>query len=235
MVKDIPLIIPNYNQFSYTRNLVNQFNFYYPENPVYIIDNGSTYKPLFDWYWKNPDFILHKYPQNDFIGNLNDFLSKIGHEYYVISDPDISIHPATPFNFLEIFKAIIDSGVHHVGFDLIYDDIPERNPKKLWIASDEKALHNSIFTFNHNGNIYVGYRAPLDTTFTMFKKGGWSAPMKPEAWDNSIRMFKAFHLSWYLDQNNLNPEMDNYFKTCLTRDDSKPSAGRNHFYAGGIR
>lgn len=230
MVKDTCLIIPNFNQLSYLRNLVNQFHFYYPENKIYVVDNNSTYQPTLDYYWKNEEVEVHRYATNDFVGNLTHFLEKLDSEYYIISDPDISIHPTTPPNFLEIFKEIIDSGVHHVGFDLIYDDIPKWNPKAGWIAGDEKALHTSPFDFSYDHQIYSGWRAALDSTFVMFKKGGFSAPMPPENWNNSVRMFKAFHLTWYLQKEHLNDEMKNYFATCRRRSDSDITAtGVNHF------
>lgn len=228
-IQDIPLIIPNYNQLTYLRNLINWWKWYYPNNPVYVIDNGSTYKPLLDYY-KTIDFVT-EVRVNDFVGNLRRFLDEKRFPYYCISDPDIMPHPATPFNFLEIFKSIIDAGYHHVGFDLITNDLPEWNPKAGWIAGDEAALHHREQRFEYEGKVYTGFKAPIDTTFALYCRhnGGWSAPMPSEHWDNSIRLFNAHHLTWYLDKNHLNDEMKHYFSTCLTRDDSKPSAGRNHF------
>lgn len=226
---NIPLIIPNFNQLSYLRNLINQFWFYYPDNPIYIIDNGSTYQPLLDWYNHNPSLKIERYPYNDFCGNLRDFLDKNQFEYYVISDPDISLPPDTPPYFLEVFKHIIDSGWHHCGFGLRTFDIPKWNKKGGWIAGDEKALLGQPLPFKWNDEEIIAYRAPLDTTFCMFKKGGWEAPMNGTNWNNSVRVFEAIHLTWYLHPDHLNEEMRYYFKSALTRDDTKPSAGRNHF------
>lgn len=234
-IKDIPLIIPNFQQLTYLRNLINWWKWYYPENPIGIVDNGSTYQPLLDYYptLDNTKFWINLYDENDFVGNLNHYLNEfINWEYAVISDPDIMPHPATPPNFLEIFKHAIDHyGFHHAGFDLITEDMPDWNPKQKWIQGDEAALKKKEVTIVYEEKWYLGNRAPLDTTFTLFKRdnGGWSAPMKPEYWDNSLRLFKAFHLPWYLKKENLNEEMKHYFATCLKRDDSLPSAGRNHF------
>src|SRR5690606_15636916 len=157
--------------------LVAQMKLYCPENPIYVIDNGSTYEPLLDYYyWKNNDFFLYKYPENEFVKNITEFISALDSDYFVLSDSDILLHPTVPFNFLEIFKAIIDSGVHHVGFDLIYEDIPKWNPKAEWIKGDERNLHIAPFNFDYNGETYSGFRAAVDTTFAMYKKsnGGWS-------------------------------------------------------------
>lgn len=229
-IQDIQLIIPNFNQLTYTRNLINWWKWYYPNNPVVILDNNSTYEPLKKWYLQ-AEAKVYFYPNNDFIGNLNQYLSENKPEYYCISDPDIMPHPATPPNFLEIFKSILDSGFHHVGFDLITSDIPEWNKKAGWIQGDEAALHHREQRFEYDGKVYTGFKAPIDTTFALYSRNnsGWQAPMPPAHWDNSIRIFNAHHLTWYLDKNHLNDEMKHYFATCLTRDDSQPSAGRNHF------
>lgn len=229
-MKEISLIIPNFNQFYYLKNLVNQWKFY-NEGKIYVLDNASTYKPLLDYYWQNEDFTVFKYQENDFVKNLKSFLSDFDSEYYVISDPDISLHPATPPNFLEIFKAIIDIGIHHIGFDLISHDIPNWNPKAGWIDGDNLGLRNTPYSIEIAGRTYKGWKAPIDTTFAMYKKsnGGWSAPMPGEHWSNSVRIFEAYHLPWYEHKDYLNEERKFYYENVLKRDNSKPSAGRNHF------
>lgn len=232
MVKDTCLIIPNFNQLSYLRNLVNQFHFYYPENKIYVVDNNSTYQPTLDYYWKNEEVEVHRYATNDFVGNLTHFLEKLDSEFYIISDADISITPKTPPFFLEVFQKIIESGVHHVGFDLISDNIPSWNPKAAWIHGDNMALRTQPYSIQWNGgSTFHGWKAPIDTTFAMYCKsnGGWSAPMPGEHWSNSVRIFEAFHLPFYEHAEHLNPERKNYYETVLKRDNTKPSAGRNHF------
>lgn len=231
-IKEIALILPNYNQLSYMRGLINQFHFYYPDNPIVVIDNGSTYQPLLDYYYKIEYTEVILCPKNDFIGNLNDYLALRKHEYYVISDCDLQIHPATPPNFLEIFKAAIDNhGFHHAGFGLITDDIPEWNPKAGWIQGDEKALLQNPVTIEHEGKSYQGFKAPIDTTFALYKRdnGGWQSPMSGDAWGNSIRLFGLHHLPWYIHPNYVNDEMKNYFATCKRFEPGQVSSGKNNY------
>lgn len=236
MIETIPLIIPNYNQLSYLKNLINQFHFYYPNNPIIIVDNGSTYEPLLKYYDSlnvSMNIFRVQYPENDFANNLKHYLSlEHSWEYYLISDPDISIPPTTPPNFLEYFKAAIDSGFHHAGFGLKTDDIPAWNPKAGWIQGDEKALLSTPWSC-HFGNLpeVIGYKAPIDTTFALYKRsnGGWTCPMSGEAWSNSARIFEAIHLTWYLHKDYLNEEMTNYFNTVKKRELGKPTAGQNHY------
>lgn len=243
-IKDIPIIIPNFNQLTYLRNLINQIRFYYPDNPIVIIDNGSNYQPLIDYYnliLDNPvhnekQFSVHWGEGNDFVKNLSEYLQDIKPEYYVITDPDLSIPPSTPPNFLEIFKTAIDVyGFHHAGFGLITDDIPRWNPKAGWIQGDEKALLTNKAIIHYNEDGYTcsveGYRAPIDTTFALYKRdnGGWQSPMSGEAWGNCIRLFGVHHLPWYLKKDNLNPEMQNYFATCNRFEPGQVSSGKNNY------
>lgn len=237
-IKDIPIIIPNFNQLTYLRNLINQIRWYYPENSIQVVDNGSTYEPLLEFYEDAPLWLhVFKYKENDFVANLKDHLNGHPAEYYVITDPDLSIHPATPPNFLEVFKTAIDVyGFHHAGFGLITYDIPAWNPKVGWIQVDERALLSKPVTITHEGKDYYGHRAALDTTFSLWKRdnGGWKSPMDGASWGNSLRLFQAFHLPFYLDATRLNPEMQHYYATCKRRELGQPSAGRTHYAPDGV-
>lgn len=227
----IPLIIPNFNQLTYLKQLITWWHFYHPEYPVHIVDNGSTYEPLLKFYEKNKDvewIKIHRAPENKCAENLTEFLKNRFFPFYVISDPDIMPHPATPPNFLEVFKSLIDSGFHHTGFDLITDDIPDWCEKRAHIQYDESQIKSKV---DMNGLSFEINRAPLDTTFCLFSSanGGWQAPMNGKDWGNCARVFKAFHLSWYLHPDYINPEMDNYFRTARYRDLTPVSAGKNNY------
>lgn len=240
-IKDIPFVIPNFNQLTYLRSLINQLQWYYPENPIEIVDNGSNYPPLLSLYEAlkyHEKIVVTLYPENDFVGNLSYFLERYEWDYAVITDPDLSILPTTPPNFLEIFKAAIDNhGFHHAGFGLKTDDIPAWNPKAGWIQGDERALLSTpvkIFMGEfpvQNGTVYDGWKAPIDTTFCLYKRdnGGWQAPCPPEHWSNCVRLFEIQHLPWYLHKDFLNAEMQNYFATCKKRVLGAVTAGSNHY------
>lgn len=232
-IKDIPLIIPNFNQLTFLRNLINWWKWYYPENPIYVVDNRSDNQDLWEYYnvSLNSDEVI-PYHTNDFVFNLKDFLEQRKYNYYILSDPDIMPYPATPPNFLEIFKHAIDHyGFHHAGFDLITEDIPDWNKKKAWIQGDEKALHGIPVEIEYTGQLYGGFKAPLDTTFALYKRdnGGWQAPQSAENWTNSLRLFKAYHLTWYIHPDHVNEEMKHYFATCKKFEPGQISAGKNNY------
>ena len=233
-MKKIPLIIPVYNQLTYLRNLINWWLWYNPDAPIFIVDNHSTYAPLLKYYESivTKDIILFQCEKNDFIPNLTEIIKKVvepKYEHYVISDPDIMPHPNTPPNFLDAFKYYIDNkGFHRAGFNLIVDDLPSCLNERAMIIGNEKELLNGreILTYNN----FTGYKAPIDTTFCLYKtaNGGWSAPMGGEDWGNCLRLFNAFHLGWYIDGEHMNPEMEHYFKTSKYRVPGEPSAGKNN-------
>lgn len=239
---NIPLIIPNFNQISYVINLINWWFWYHPESRVFILDNASTDKKTHDAYeyligLYSPKITVWKSEKNDCVENLRDYLNSDhwqakGFEYYVISDPDIMPLPNTPANFLEIFKHAIDNyNFHHVGFGLKTDDIPEWNDRTGWIQGDENGLLSIAVRFELNGKLYSGFKAPIDTTFALYKKsnGGWTNPQTAEAWNNSLRLFQAYHLPWYIDQKHLNDEMKNYFSTARYRIPGVTSTGVNNY------
>ena len=70
---NIPLIIPVYNQLTYTKNLINWWRWYHTnenKNPIFIVDNNSNYKPLLDFYDSCNDAKVYKYTKNEFIINF---------------------------------------------------------------------------------------------------------------------------------------------------------------------
>jgi hypothetical protein len=232
--KDIPLIIVNYNQLTYVRNLANWWR-WYSDGDLYVLDNASTYQPLLDYYFQDKELHVQRCLENKAPENLRAFLDSFVHErypYYVISDADVSPHPATPPNFLEVLKhAITDMGFHHAGFGLISSDLPAWSIDRVNTLRNEASMHTEPVTVTYEGQQYQGFKAPIDTTFAMFtiENGGWYAPMKIEDWTSSLRIFDAFHLPWYLDGDRINVEMDNYFRSAKYRDHGPVSAGKNNY------
>ncbi len=233
---NIPLIITNFNQETYLINLINWWQWYYPQNKVYILDNKSNaltqiaYMKIINLF-KLPIEVVN-YEENNSVENLKDFLLKVSYEYYVVSDPDIMPLPNTPPNFLEIFKHAIDvDGFHHVGFGLVTHDVPDWFEGRANMLHDELSLLTKPAHIKFEGNVYSGFKAPIDTTFALYKKsnGGWTNPQSSEAWDNSLRLFYAYHLPWYIHPDHLNNEMKMYFATARYREPGVTSTGVNNY------
>ncbi len=236
----IPLVITSFNQLFYLRQLVNWWRYMRPGDPVLIVDNASDYEPLVEWLGaQHPMVEVHRQAENTCVPNLTRFLQehvRSKYPYYVISDPDIMPHPNVPPEFLEVMlAAITDLGFHHVGFNLISDDLPDY----LEQGFKDEVERNEAFVVTreevdvpYDGKVYKGRKAEIDTTFALYssKGSGWQAPMPGEDWSKAMRIFKAFHLQWHVHPTRLPAEMNNYYSTCrgpLHKEGA--SAGRNHY------
>lgn len=231
----IPLVILSFNQPTYLKQLALWWRFFHPDkdkHPIYVFDNGSTSREVIRFVKKehNDGNIWGcSYSSNNFIPNLTDFINREingAYEYYCLSDCDILPSPSTPHNYLDIFKGLIESGYHHAGFGLITDDLPPwLNEREMIIGNENELLKNPVEYAGHSG-----FKAPLDTTFCMYttQNSGWYAPMDGRDWGNCVRMFKAFHLGWYVDGDHLNSEQEFYFRVAKYRVTGQPSAGMNN-------
>lgn len=237
----IPIIILNYNQLAYLKNLIWWWKWYYPKNPIYIVDNNSDYDPLLDHYYnlgygslRDESISVINFSNNMLWENLaialEEYIEEDGHDYYFIAPADMMPHPNTPPNFLEIMQHCIESGYHHVGFRLILKDLPPFIENKEQIRDNENRFSEKRVRIEHKKKYYSAFKAPVDATLALYKKSdGWSHPMEPEKWDNSLRIFEAFHLPWYQHPDYVNEEMDNYYKTCKKNQENKVSEGWNHY------
>lgn len=216
---NIPLLIPCFNQLTYLRNLINWFRFY-SQSDIYILDNASSYPPLLQYFsciHGQDNVQVVRFERNEGSDNLRNLIDgriSKAYEYYIISDPDVMPHPSVPVDFLDVFRHCIDNlGYHHVGFSLKIDDLPEYIENKALILNAEAPYWRKTITIRYGGRNYSAYEAPIDTTFALYKADeGWEKPLRPE-WHNSLRIFEAFHLPWYIDPQRINDEMDFYFKT----------------------
>lgn len=230
-MKNVPFIIPVFNQLTYLKNTINWIQWYYPRNPIVIVDNNSTYEPLKTFYEQNVDsrISIMRCGENDCKANLAFTVNAVKKnvEFYVITDPDIMPHPSTPGNFLEILRSFIDQGYHRAGFNLITDHM---HPRLNDIAN---ITHNeNSFRENQVAEVkgWKGYKAPIDTTLCLYSSNnsGWHSPMDGKDWGNCIRIMEAFHMPWHQDPDYINPEMDHYYNTCLRAAAGEPSAGKNN-------
>lgn len=225
-----PLIIPVFNLLSYTRQLVEWWLTNTPDNPVFLLDQRSTYEPLTAWLReivKNPRVFVIYNESNQPRENLAVFLSSAwlqDAQYYCISDPDIMPCADTPPDFLEVFQHCIDkNNFHHVGFCLKIDDLPdyEENKgggcrlQKSWILETEQPAWQRPLSVRFKDRIITGYHWPIDTTFAMYRrKAGWHTPMEGYAWSNALRILNARHQPWYLKSTELSDELRFYFSAC---------------------
>lgn len=159
----IPVIINNRNLFTWVVEMVNKIKTYEGVGEIIIIDNGSDYPPLLEWYQTNP-CTIHR---TDNIGHtapwqiLGDVITNSD---YVITDADMGLLD-TPSDTLLYLKDNMDSlGLDKIGLGLNWGIVKEDSLYYNHLQSYEKNRWNS----SHTNNIY---NIAIDTTFALYKKG----------------------------------------------------------------
>lgn len=209
----IPIIIINFNQLQYLKQLVKfllERNF----SNITIIDNKSTYEPLLSYY-KNLDkrvevrYMDKNYGHNVFFENEN-LQKEFSKGYFIITDADIVPNKNLPTDFVQIMLEKLNqyyNKVSKVGFALNIDDIPATYPLKEKVQKWEKQFWSKEIETDI-------YYAPTDTTFALYKPHYKHTCRKDFL--RALRMagnFTAQHGGWYLDPQNLSDEQRFYLKT----------------------
>jgi hypothetical protein len=203
----IPVIINNRNLFTWVVEMVNKIKTYEGVGEIIIIDNGSDYPPLLEWYDTNPctihraENIGHTAPWQ-IIGDV------ITNNDYVITDADMGLLD-TPSDTLLYLKDNMDSlGLDKIGLGLNWGIIKEDSLYYNHIQSYEKNRWNSA----HTNNIYIDIA--IDTTFALYKKGtpyfvGGASTTYP---------YVARHYPWEFNQETYenNKEFKYYIKNANT-------------------
>jgi hypothetical protein len=202
----IPVIINNRNLFTWVIEMVNKIKTYEGVGEIIIIDNGSDYPPLLEWYQTNPCTIY----RTDNIGHtapwqiLGDVITNSD---YVITDADMGLLD-TPSDTLLYLKDNMDSlGLDKIGLGLDWGIVKEDSLYYNHLQSYEKNRWNSA----HTNNIYD---IAIDTTFALYKKGtpyfvGGASSTYP---------YIARHYPWEFNQETYenNEEFKYYIKNAST-------------------
>lgn len=210
--KKIPIIIISFNQLFYLKQLVDFLKKHQYSNIV-IIDNNSTYPPLFKYFQSIKSSVtLHRLNENR--GHLvfwenKELFEKYSKGYYVVTDADIVPVENCPDDFLKYFIKILNSypNITKVGFSLKIDDIPDSNKNKKQIIKWESQYWKIK---NQAGD----FSSDIDTTFALYKPG--KIGFKTQKFYYAIRSkspYLALHGGWYVDSNNLTSEQKYYLET----------------------
>lgn len=156
---------------------------------IIIVDNGSTYGPLLEWYAKTSHTIVrlenigHKAPWEARVAR------SIKTDFYVVSDPDLDI-AATPDDTLIYLAKLLMKypQLGKVGLGLRIDDVPRSSPYYSHVTSYEAKFWNLPLLA---GELRM---APLDTTFAVYHKH----VMNEYKWcgARATHPYSARHLPW---------------------------------------
>lgn len=184
-----------------------------PDEQIIILDNGSTYPPLLEWYDKVQGIIEVRKLKNE--GHLAFWgigMDKEVGEFFVYTDSDLELDENFPKDWKEQMLELIKSHkINKIALAIRIDDLPEhyryrnqvkRNEGRWWLEEVEKGV----------------FKADTDTTFALMRN----------IHDNcfpSLRVAKngfiCRHVPFYIDLDNLDPEekyyLDNHDSRKITQ------------------
>jgi glycosyltransferase involved in cell wall biosynthesis len=177
-----------------------------PDEQIIIIDNGSTYPPLLEWYKTiNVDV---RFEKNE--GHLALWATQLDKElgeFFVYTDSDIILPDDFPIEWKFIMLNLLySSSYNKVALAIHIDDLPEHYRYKNQVIRNEARWWLEKFDYEMFDYLY---KADTDTTFSMMRNFG----------DNcykSLRISKpnmmCRHHGWYLDLDNLDEEEQYYLE-----------------------
>lgn len=206
-VKNIPIIINNYNRLEYLRRQIEWLKSA-GHNNLHVIDNNSTYKPLLNFYKKAPVtvYYLDRNVGHEAFWRTHLF-QRFCKSYYVLTDPDVLPDDDVPRDFMYFFHGVLTRypGIKKVGFGLQTDDLPDHYPKKQEVLRWEAQFYKI--------EVEKGlFRAPIDTTFALYKPGAFY-----QCWDETLRTGAPYllkHMPWYENPHAFDEETTFYMKSC---------------------
>lgn len=199
------IVINNRNRLSTTKKMVDTLLRLNENEQIIIIDNGSTYPPLLEWYKEMQHKIDIRMLKNE--GHLALWANRIEKElgeYFVYTDSDLELPEDFPKDWKDRMFDVLFSHPNYIKVALAIriDDIPDHYRYKNQVIRNEGAwwlneIEQGIFD------------ADTDTTFFLIKNTG----------DNTYRSLRIAapemtcrHIPWYIDLNNLDEEEKYYLE-----------------------
>ncbi len=204
------LFIISYNRLEVLKESMSHFKKIFSQENIFLIDKGSDYPPLIDYYNKLEKEGMHIIYSDPMIagpdgpGGLNDLHIEIDKykdkfDYYAVTDPDISLEGCDD-DILNIYSQLLDryAEIDIVGPMLKIDDIPKEYPPRewcfrrhvdqFWSKKPEKVELNKK-------DVYF-QKAKIDSTFGLLRSSKSFVRLL-----DGIRVYtpyEAKHLDWYI-------------------------------------
>lgn len=190
--KLIPVYIIGYNNLTYVRHMVDQLSAFTTD--ITVIDNKSTYPALLNYYEHDYAFKLWKQHSNHGHRVAYRFDAAFP-DAYVITDPDLELHPDTPKDFIQQLLTIAKRiSRRKIGLALAVHDraqfihVPGGYTGCPTIYDWERRFWVNRFPDPD----YELYEADVDTTFALhYRHGAGHHPMRIAG------NFTCRHLPWY--------------------------------------
>lgn len=216
------LFIISFNRVFVLKRALKSFQKFFKNQHIYIIDKGSDYTPLLEYYLelqKAGINIIYSTPMlsgADGPGGLNDIHIEIDKfkddfQFYAVTDPDISIENCDT-DFLSTLSEMLDAmpEIDIAGPMLKIDDIPEEYPAREFCFTRhvEQFWHKAPKSiFINNKDVYY-QEAPIDSTFGLLRSATTFKRLL-----NGVRLYNPYeglHLDWYITPDTITDDQKNY-------------------------
>lgn len=202
----IPVIINNCNLLTWPRAMVERIKDYRSVGEVIIIDNGSTYPPLLQWYDTEPCTIIrtanigHKAPWTT--GMVKQLCRD--HEFYVVTDPDLDLS-GTPDDTLEyLFDKQLESELPKLGLLLNLEAVTPGMIYHRYLQWYERERRISSPIIND-----MMTRVTVDTTFAIYPRAYQSYFV---GGGSTLAPYQAKHMPWLYTKETLAADAEfNYY------------------------
>jgi FkbM family methyltransferase len=219
LTASIPVIIPVFNNPSYTENMVRQLVDRGLEN-ICLVDNGSTSSAMLAFLERAENYATvirtgHNHGPRHTLLNAAHY--NLLPELFCVTDPDLELNPEMPEDFIsELARVTEHFKIGKAGLALRIDDADQMHGEKFFIAGREYHVPEweQQWWKDEVGRISDGnriYRAVTDTTFALYNKKYFS----PHLFFHSVRVAGTYtcrHLPWYRD-NGLNATEEQFYRS----------------------
>jgi hypothetical protein len=210
---NVPIIINNFNRYTYLLKLISWLESKGYTNIV-ILDNNSTYSPLLNYYsiTKHKVVLLKKNVGYKALWET-DVFKVFEKGYYVYTDPDVLPDVDCPGDIVFKLYQVLNSytSIEKCGPALRIDNLPDSYSKKQEVQKWEsehwlKQVETGVFD------------APLDTTFALYKPFAKGEAEICKAYRLAGK-YCFLHLPWYEDSSKVSEE-DVYYTNNMDKKQS---------------
>lgn len=163
---DVPVIINNRDLLTWPKAMLEKIKSYDGVGEIIIVDNGSTYEPLLDWYATKPCRI--EICTNLGMGApwVSGVVEKLNTDYYVVTDPDLGLEDTPANTLIELkYQLMKNPDLGKVGLGLNFEIVGKDSPYYNHMKNYEYPRWFKSPVIN---GVYTG--VPIDTTFAMYNR-----------------------------------------------------------------
>lgn len=164
----IPVVINNRDLLTWPKAMLNKISTYEGVGEIIIVDNGSTYPPLLEWYETNPCKIYRETNLGHAAPWICGAVKDLKSDVYVVTDSDMGLDNTPSDTLLYLLDKMDSLNLDKIGLGLDWEIVPEDAfyYQRLNLYERDRWKNSRV-----ENDVYLD--VPIDTTFAMYKKDGY--------------------------------------------------------------